>query len=114
MKKSNALEVIEAVGQAIAKMEVEAKAAKDTKELRKRARRVNDGVEGLRLGIENGLAFAASLLLIDAPIIDKALGDEDIAEKIVGDWAKMCARDLMVEALDDLSKYIEKEAESHE
>lgn len=113
MKKSNALEVIEAVGQAIAKMEVEAKAVKDTKELKKRAQRVNDSVEALRLGIENGLAFAASLLLIDVPIIDKALADEDIAEKIVGDWAKMCAHDLMVEALDDLAGYV-KEGEKHE
>lgn len=113
MKKSSALEVIEAVGQTIAKMEVEAKAAKDTKELKKRAQRVNDGVEALRLGIENGLAFAASLLLIDVPIIDKALADEDIAEKIVGDWAKMCAHDLMVEALDDLAGYVE-EGEKHE
>ena len=113
MKKSNALEVIEAVGQAIAKMEVEAKAAKDSEKLKKRARRVNDGVEALRLGIENGLAFAASLLLIDVPIIDKALADEDIAEKVVGDWAKMCAHDLMVEALDDLASYVE-EGEKHE
>ena len=113
MKKSNALEVIEAVGQAIAKMDVEAKAAKDTKELRKRARRINDGVEALRLGIENGLAFAASLLLIDAPVIDKALGDKEIAEKIIGDWSKMCAHDLMVEALDDLANYVEED-EEHE
>ncbi len=114
MKKSNALKVIEAVGQAIAKMEVEAKAVKDTKELRKRAQRVNDSVEALRLGIENGLAFAASLLLINNLTIDKALGDEDVAERILKDWSKMCAHDLMVEALDDLSEHIEKEAESHE